>query len=505
MRKEENHDVEHTIRKRFAFIVHLTIAVLLVSCRAGEQVDVPERTVVSDEVTSASTAMSTVEPLPDLTMMAYAMSTAVELSPTPAATTATATVMPTMSLIPAATATPLPPLTGLQKEHNDREQVVINSLSTSVSIEAFRQTLGPNLFYRVSENGYAEHVFARPGYWVQVITDDGGTVVFYAVTSCDLDFRPTVYTAANPDRGAQLQVSTYKAISPTLGAYHVFISGATANSFVFEMGYGEAADGSLDLVWGWNDACPSRYGISTTRLERCYHNLDCDPQELDEWRDSNAVNTVGVGDVDVAIDNFQIGIDRVQVRVYPGGLERAASLPPQPSASLTWQEAEEERINALSTLVTVETFQRILGPHLFYRESDDGRYGEYSFARRGYWVQAVTDRDGAVIFFAVTSCDEGFSPMVKSTALPSSMGPGAIQLRVTTGEDFGISGGDQAYIGGGNPSGYQQVYLGNNDACAPGVDGSFNTMAVAWSWGADPRAFQIGVDGAWVGEHPDNQ
>lgn len=99
--------------------------------------------------------------------------------------------------------------------------------------------------------------------------------------------------------------------------------------------------------------------------------------------------------------------------------------------------------------------------------------------------------------------------MVESTAIE------AIQLRVATTEYLAEhdmlwpSSGDrdEHYIGGGgNPYNYQYAYVGNNDACVPGADGSFNTMAVSWmGWDSIPSPFQIGVDGSWVGEHPDNQ
>jgi hypothetical protein len=421
-----------------------------------------------------------------------------------------ATVTATQAAVP--TPTPIPTLTDQQHEYNEKEQEVINSLSVTVPVERFREILGPQLFYRSSsrdaDQAYHEYVFARPGYWVQAITDDRGIIVFYAITSCALDFRPTIYTEANLDRGIQLQVSTYESVSQAADGSHVFIAGATANSFVFEIDYGEGTDDSLDLAWGWNDACDcARDGI-VALLAHCATGMDCELQAIDGWRSDHAFNTVAVGDVPVAIDNFQIGIDRVQVRVYPQGLERATSLPSDPVASSSWQVQEEERINSLSTLVTIETFQRILGPHQLYREPGRGEFVEYSFARPGYWVQAVTDEDGSVVFFAVTSCDVDFRPQVYTTVY----GPDAVQLRVTTVDDlpdtWGLDqrGDDEVYIGGGNPSLYQQAYLGNNQTCSAGEAGSFNTIAVSWVSILDVASrFSLGVDVNWVGGHPDGQ
>lgn len=70
----------------------------------------------------------------------------------------------------------------------DVEEKVINSLSASIHIDKFREFLGTQLFVRKSRKStkqHLEYVFKRKGYWVQAVTDDLGTVLLYAVTSCD--------------------------------------------------------------------------------------------------------------------------------------------------------------------------------------------------------------------------------------------------------------------------------------------------------------------------------
>jgi hypothetical protein len=144
-----------------------------------------------------------------------------------------------------------------------------------------------------------------------------------------------------------------------------------------------------------------------------------------------------------------------------------------------WREREYAKLEGLRAGFQLERFRDALGTPVFRRAARNGSLLESSFRGRDYWVQTISDRQGAVKAFAVTSCDESFRPTL--------VGP--VDLRVTLQQSTLASvAGDDAFppdvdvvlaIGttantflfdvlyGGNPTLYKSVAWGANDACPP--------------------------------------
>jgi hypothetical protein len=216
-----------------------------------------------------------------------------------------------------------------------REERIINSLYPSVDINVFEDLLGKHLFIRVSENGYVEYVFSRKGYWVQAITDKEGVVLLYAITVCDKTFTPTI-TNLPFDNPIQIGVTTYKQAS---GSYryepHYFISGATANSYLIEQLYIGNPGLYQTIFWGYNDACQDhyleeliqKYGSDLiddlSPINGSSPNFNDPP--VDQFRTNSTFNTLAVTTPNLDVTNlddimkvYQIGVDRIQIRILSG-------------------------------------------------------------------------------------------------------------------------------------------------------------------------------------------
>lgn len=140
-----------------------------------------------------------------------------------------------------------------------------------------------------------------------------------------------------------------------------------------------------------------------------------------------------------------------------------------------WRDDEYARLTSLAAGFSRALFEEKLGPPVFDRTSSDGRLREQAFRGRGYWVQAVSDRSGTVVLYAVTACDPDFRPKF---SLPGGGSPVELRLNATTFEGVSTGGAADYFIGGatantrfheyagaGNPSFYQTAIWGINDAC----------------------------------------
>jgi hypothetical protein len=207
------------------------------------------------------------------------------------------------------------------------EEKVINSLAPAMHIAKFHEVLGAPLFCRKSDSGYAEYVYKRRGYWVQAITDTEGSVVLYAVTSCSERFRPRIKN--NPvGVPVRLRTTTFKAAA---GEYepdlHYSISGATANSYLIEKLYLGNPSHYQTVFWGYNDACSNKWADDSLPVKLYSYLRECDNAPninnslVDTFRANNTFNTFAVAspfvDPTEIMQAFQVGIDRIQVRIYP--------------------------------------------------------------------------------------------------------------------------------------------------------------------------------------------
>lgn len=135
----------------------------------------------------------------------------------------------------------------------DREYMRLQQLRAGFSREQFRAELGTPVFDRRGKSGrFREETYQRREHWVQTISNRGGTVELYAVTSCSSEFRPKFQI---DDRSVvELQQSSGASVEAT--GYDYFPSGATANSRFHDVRYGANPGNYKTYVWGLNDVCP---------------------------------------------------------------------------------------------------------------------------------------------------------------------------------------------------------------------------------------------------------
>src|SRR5207244_6957906 len=137
------------------------------------------------------------------------------------------------------------------------------------TLDYFRNVLGVPVFVSKSRDGqFTQSLFQGRQYWVQAVSDAAGTVGIVAVSSCDLDFRPRF---EEPVGGIQdPSGATHPLLNPIVlnethldqvGAgppskLHYFVSGATANTYLYdEYSFGNPGNYKTYFV-GIDDACP---------------------------------------------------------------------------------------------------------------------------------------------------------------------------------------------------------------------------------------------------------
>lgn len=142
--------------------------------------------------------------------------------------------------------------------------------------------------------------------------------------------------------------------------------------------------------------------------------------------------------------------------------------------TIGWRNYEEKNINKLSASVNIRLYEQLLGIPVFVNTIDG--ITEYSFSRRGYWVQAITDSSGTVLRYAVTVCDPTFTPTIKYNPVGKPVTIGVTTLAEVAEDDESVEAEyflavatanaymtEKVYYG--NPSNYQTVWWGLNDVC----------------------------------------
>ncbi|MGW3147272.1 ETEC_3214 domain-containing protein [Streptomyces sp. NPDC001177] len=156
-------------------------------------------------------------------------------------------------------------------EWKEVEYEKLASLHAGYSFAKFREELGAPLFTEpVKERkGLTENIFEGRGYWVDVVTDRGGTALSYAVTSCESDFRPTFsFGIGQDDMNVTLNRDFMAKDSVRdIGMLKVFVSGATANSYAFQIIPASNPTNYKSYGWGVNDACSWRSQRSSDMLD----------------------------------------------------------------------------------------------------------------------------------------------------------------------------------------------------------------------------------------------
>lgn len=155
-------------------------------------------------------------------------------------------------------------------------------------------------------------------------------MLVYAVTSCDDEFTPT-FEAPGGALRVTLNRSRFDEVIrepigfPPISQY--FPSGATANSFFFDMMYGGNPLNYKSFAWGVNDSCEDFFAkydtlrsLVTVSREQWGYNGQTNraPPNVRRFRRDAKVNTYAetapLALIDLARTRFHIGVDRILVR-----------------------------------------------------------------------------------------------------------------------------------------------------------------------------------------------
>ncbi|MET9409546.1 hypothetical protein ABZX90_27835 [Streptomyces sp. NPDC002935] len=219
----------------------------------------------------------------------------------------------------------------------EAEYEKLTSLHAGYSFAKFREELGAPLFVQpVRGKDLTENIFEGRGYWVDVVTDKSGTSLSYAVTACKSDFRPKFsFSIGSVDESSgALSVTLnqdFMTQNPVrdFGTLKVYASGATSNSFAFQVIPPSNPTSYKSYGWGLNDACPWRSTLSGDSLDswlkwqdshlssKPYFQMDGLSAPLRGLMDRSIVNTYmetapHVEESDVY--PWQVGVDRILTR-----------------------------------------------------------------------------------------------------------------------------------------------------------------------------------------------
>ncbi len=145
-------------------------------------------------------------------------------------------------------------------------------------------------------------------------------------------------------------------------------------------------------------------------------------------------------------------------------------------ATIGFKRVLRRQILQLSAGVNIAHFQAVLGPQMFARTISARR--EHVFVNKYSYIQAITDLDGSVTAFSVTTRKSNFNPIL--VLGPFSITGEVLQIRLGKTkfaeiESFAKPGGIVSSLGArrihyyedyyfGNPGNYQTFIFGINDA-----------------------------------------
>lgn len=200
----------------------------------------------------------------------------------------------------------------------------VHKLSVDVQIEYFENILGKARVINYNKDkSKKEYIFVFPEAYIQAITNAGGKVLSYSVTTRKEDFNPEI---SNGLYKVVLGETKFNEISDTPFACFAFL-GITAASYYYEYYGGSNATSYLGFMYGLNDAGLGNFDDLILLL------LDEGKEDTDGWRGnkdsvplySNIYNCESLGKFrDKAIINtvivqpefnFHLGVDRRQVEI----------------------------------------------------------------------------------------------------------------------------------------------------------------------------------------------
>jgi hypothetical protein len=220
------------------------------------------------------------------------------------------------------------------REHygwRDAESAKLASLHAGYTLERFQAVLGAPTFSRTDRTSkLREDSFRRRDYWVQAVSREDGTVLLYAVTVCDPDFRPQFSMVGYRPGGVVVQLgkSTLASVLPRGldGSVEVnYSQGVTANTTYMDESYRGNPSNYKTYVWGVNDACPNALeqlyqstGFPTLPRFPYRSSLARVSQTIKRFRAKAQVNTFAetapMASLQHVNQAFQTGMDRLLTR-----------------------------------------------------------------------------------------------------------------------------------------------------------------------------------------------
>jgi len=200
----------------------------------------------------------------------------------------------------------------------EMEYVKINETRAGMNIIKFNEAFGIPKFVRKSNNALIEYIYKRRDYWIQAISTSSGEVLFYAVTSCDPTFKPTIEPNAIK-RSITLQASTFHAVGddPTDSKY--YLRYATSNSYFYDYYYYGNPSLYQTIIVGINDACKIPE-VEYPKNRNIKARIDINDEDIVRFRETAKINTYAetspFASIDEVLEDFQIGVDRIQVRPF---------------------------------------------------------------------------------------------------------------------------------------------------------------------------------------------
>ncbi len=213
------------------------------------------------------------------------------------------------------------------------EQNILDQLGPSEQIGYIKSVLGEPIF-RDGDEKYQEYVFKRRFGYIQAVADKNEKVVLYSIVSCITDFKPSIHLP----EGKKVRLNFDSLKSTNLGNTYYSISGATANSYLIEGGYGGNPSNYQETYVGATDSCGvisapsgtydlleetkcknSHLGLQGFTEDFCKY--DKTDRRIDKMREEVLINTAIMTAPNVSIKDLRpltkFGPDRVQLRALP--------------------------------------------------------------------------------------------------------------------------------------------------------------------------------------------
>jgi len=165
---------------------------------------------------------------------------------------------------------------------------VLNSLSVQQNLDIFNEKLGKSTFSNRVTDGYVQHVFVQPAFYVTVLVNKDGKALTYSITTRKQGFTPYIKKS-----GVRLGVTTFA----QLPAAAPRLTGGQDDSpyYYYEEMYGGGYKGNwLTHVYATSDA-GLKGGFS----------LSYWPLATSSWRDYQAVATKACQEGDTSLEMLQ--------------------------------------------------------------------------------------------------------------------------------------------------------------------------------------------------------